>query len=184
MPLQKTTPDEIIKHSIQVFREKGYYRTSMSDLARSTGLTKGVFYHHFQSKEEVMIKSLNATRQWFDHKIFSISYDESILPEQRLNDMMEVLYTGFTRYSGGCFFANTVLETAHVEDTFMDEINGFFKSFENALRNIYKSAYMEKELDNVIQQIIADIEGTIILMQLRKDPGLLKTSLKRAIKLL
>ena len=46
MPLHKTTPAEIIKNSIKVFRKKGYYRTNMNDLAKETGLTKGIFYNH------------------------------------------------------------------------------------------------------------------------------------------
>ncbi|HEX8657003.1 MAG TPA: TetR/AcrR family transcriptional regulator [Hymenobacter sp.] len=54
MPIQKITRKELLRTCIQVFRKQGYYRTSIQDLAQATGLTKGVFYHHFASKEEIM----------------------------------------------------------------------------------------------------------------------------------
>jgi TetR/AcrR family transcriptional regulator, transcriptional repressor for nem operon len=182
MPLYKTTPEDIIKKSISVFRTNGYYRTTMNDLAQATGLTKGVFYHHFTNKEEVMKKSLQATSLWFEKKIFSIAYDDTLSPKKRLVKMADVLFSAFTQHTGGCFFANTILETAHVEDTFLIEIDDFFTLFENALSNIYKKKYKGEALKDLTQQIIADIEGTIIIMQVKKDQTLLNKAFERAIK--
>ena len=45
----------------------------MNDLAKETELTKGIFYHHFASKEEVMLKALEVTTKWFEYKIFNIA---------------------------------------------------------------------------------------------------------------
>lgn len=182
MPLHKTTPAEIIKHSLLVFRTNGYYRTTMNDLAKANGLTKGVFYHHFANKEEVMKKSLAATTNWFQRKIFSIAYDDSLEYKERLVQIADTLFDGFTRNTGGCFFANTILETAHVEDTFLEEINDFFRLFEEALSNIFKEKHSGDQLSDMVQQIIANIEGSIILMQLRKDPTLLRKALDRVIQ--
>jgi TetR/AcrR family transcriptional regulator, transcriptional repressor for nem operon len=182
MPLYKTTPEEIIKQSILVFRTHGYYRTTMNDLAKATGLTKGVFYHHFSSKEDVMKKSLQTTSSWFQKKIFSIAFDETLSHKKRLVKMADVLFEAFTQSKGGCFFANTILETAHVEDTFLEEIDLFFNLFERALENIFKEKNTKKQLKELTNQIIADIEGTIILMQLKKEPDLLKKALNRTIQ--
>lgn len=184
MPLKKTTPEEIIKKSILVFRTKGYYRTTMSDLALATNLTKGAFYHHFKNKEAVMKKSLEATFTWFQKKIFSIAYDEALTPKQRLTKMADILYKAFTKTEGGCFFANTILETVHVEDTFLQQLNAFFDAFEKALSNIFKEQLSDKELNDMLPQIIANIEGTIILMQLRKDNNLLRIALDKVISLI
>jgi TetR/AcrR family transcriptional regulator, transcriptional repressor for nem operon len=182
MPIYKTTPEEIIKNSIVVFWKNGYYRTTMNDLATATGLTKGVFYHHFSSKEDIMKRCLEVTFQWFDKKIFSIAYNNALSKQERLVKMSDVLFEAFTKNSGGCFFANTILETVNVEETFVPEINLFFESFENALRNIFKEKYKEEQLTEVVQQIMADIEGTILIMQIKKDSNLLRASLKRGIQ--
>lgn len=178
MPKSKTNIEEIILKSTLVFRTKGYYRTSMADLAAATGLTKGAFYHHFTNKEEVMKKSLQATTRWFERKIFGIAYQEGS-PKERLSKMATLLFDAFTRSQGGCLFANTVLETAHVEDTFLEEIEQFFGLFEQALSHLFQGQHQDtKALAN---QIIADIEGSIILMQLRKDPQALQEALQRTL---
>lgn len=36
------------------FSSKGYSQTSMQDITEEAGLTKGAFYHHFRSKEEIL----------------------------------------------------------------------------------------------------------------------------------
>ncbi|MEM9919572.1 MAG: TetR/AcrR family transcriptional regulator [Bacteroidota bacterium] len=180
MPLQKTTPQEIIRQSILVFRRKGYYRTNMSDLARATGLTKGAFYHHFSSKEDVMRKALQASTQWFCEKVFCIADVEQLSPGERLDQMAELSFKAFTSGEGGCFFANTVLETAHVEDTFLAEITLFFDSWKLAIQKIYQHKYSAEQLEEVVEQTIADIEGSIVLMQLYKTPHLLQKALDRS----
>ena len=184
MPKQKTTPEEIIRKSIKVFRRQGYYRTSMADLSKATGLTKGAFYHHFPNKEAVMKRSLAALAGWFDYKIFSIAYDEDLPGKERLMKMADLSFDAFTQEAGGCFFANTILETAHVEDTFLEEIQGFFSSWENALRNIFKENYNGQLLETKIQQAITSIEGAVLLMQLHRNPQLLRDALDRTIEML
>jgi TetR/AcrR family transcriptional regulator, transcriptional repressor for nem operon len=184
MPIQKTTEKEIIIKSIHVFRQKGYYRTTMNDLAKETGLTKGSFYHYFSSKEEVMIKALRATSIWFEKKVFSYAYDKTRSKKDRLQSMSDVTYKTFTENIGGCYFANTILETAQVEDTFITEIKLFFTLWQNAFREIFEERYQGDVLDDIIHQIIGDIEGSIIIMQLHNNPIYLQKALKRAVNLL
>ncbi|MEM7103334.1 MAG: TetR/AcrR family transcriptional regulator [Bacteroidota bacterium] len=184
MPLQKVTRQEIILGSIQVFRRRGYYRTSMSDLAKELNLTKGAFYHHFSNKETVMLQALDATTAWFRRKIFSVAYEEDLTAAERLRKMGDYTYRAFTDYPGGCFFANTVLETSHVEDTFIDSVLRFFGHWENALINILKESKPLAQAKADAQKIIADIEGSIILMQLYKDPSRLKQALDRGLNFL
>jgi TetR/AcrR family transcriptional repressor of nem operon len=184
MPIQKVNRDEIIKASLRVFRQRGYYRTSMKDLANELGLTKGVFYHHFPDKEALMREALQAFTVWFDRKVFALAKDQNKSVQQRLDEMAKVTFEAFTADLGGCFFANTVLETAHVEDTFMDDLKDFFTRWQNALAELLSENYSEKRSLELADQIIADVEGSIILMQLHKNPVYLKKSLKRTRKLL
>ena len=38
----------------QLFAEKGYDTTTMQDIVRTSGMSKGAIYHHFSSKQEVL----------------------------------------------------------------------------------------------------------------------------------
>ena len=45
---------EILDAAQKLFTEKGYSKTTVTDILNVHGLSKGVFYYYFKSKEEVM----------------------------------------------------------------------------------------------------------------------------------
>ena len=45
----------ILNAAMQVIRSKGYSATRIEDICEAAGLTKGSFFHHFSSKEELAI---------------------------------------------------------------------------------------------------------------------------------
>lgn len=50
------TVDRILEVSCRLFMEKGYERTSIQDIIDNLGgLSKGAIYHHFKSKEDILI---------------------------------------------------------------------------------------------------------------------------------
>jgi TetR/AcrR family transcriptional regulator, cholesterol catabolism regulator len=67
----------------QIFRDRGFDATSVSDIARSLGLTKAGLYHHFESKEallfEIIMFGLDTVR------------DEVLLPVAQIRDPEERL---------------------------------------------------------------------------------------------
>lgn len=44
----------IIRTAYKLFAEKGYEKTTVSEIIESVGSSKGGFYHHFKSKDEVL----------------------------------------------------------------------------------------------------------------------------------
>ena len=52
----KAKPDarrRLLDAAMLVIRTQGYAATSVDDICRAAGLTKGAFFHHFKSKEEL-----------------------------------------------------------------------------------------------------------------------------------
>jgi len=75
----------------QLFRDRGFDATSVSDIARALGLTKAGLYHHFESKEallfEIMMFGLDKVR------------DEVILPVRVIRDPEERLRQLISRHA-------------------------------------------------------------------------------------
>jgi AcrR family transcriptional regulator len=55
-PKQERT-GEIIQAAIDEFLENGYDGTSMESIARRAGVSKGGLYHHFSSKDEILLQA-------------------------------------------------------------------------------------------------------------------------------
>ena len=57
----KNTKNSILKAAAICFAEKGYDKTDVDEICRKANLTKGAFYHHFSSKQELFLNMLD---QW------------------------------------------------------------------------------------------------------------------------
>jgi TetR/AcrR family transcriptional regulator, cholesterol catabolism regulator len=98
MPAQRlaaTGPDPrraaMYRTVAQLFRDRGFDATSVSDIARALGLTKAGLYHHFESKEallfEIMMFGLDKVR------------DEVIVPVRAVRDPEERLRQLIVRHA-------------------------------------------------------------------------------------
>ncbi|MDP2194447.1 MAG: TetR/AcrR family transcriptional regulator [Rhodocyclaceae bacterium] len=45
--------DHVLAAALQLFTQRGYFNTSVPDLARTAGVSVGSIYHHFKDKEDV-----------------------------------------------------------------------------------------------------------------------------------
>lgn len=54
---------KILDAALQVIRAQGYAATTVDDLCRTAGVTKGAFFHYFTSKEDMAVA---AARYWQD----------------------------------------------------------------------------------------------------------------------
>ncbi len=52
---RKDARTKLLEAALHVIRDRGYTATSVDDLCRAAGVTKGAFFHHFRSKEELAV---------------------------------------------------------------------------------------------------------------------------------
>ena len=58
---QVPTRERILRAAAALFREQGFNRTSMRDLADRVGIHKSSIYHHFPGKQELLLEILETT---------------------------------------------------------------------------------------------------------------------------
>ncbi len=66
-----TMKDRIIKESIRLFLRTGYNGTSIQNITDTLGITKGAFYWHFKSKDEL----LETIIEKYDNEFLEKLYD-------------------------------------------------------------------------------------------------------------
>lgn len=52
--IRRETTERILTTSLRLLCEKGYYATSIEEIAKQAQISKGLLYHYFRSKEEVL----------------------------------------------------------------------------------------------------------------------------------
>jgi AcrR family transcriptional regulator len=106
------TRQTIVDQSLQLFSVKGYYNTSIKDVLKATGLTKGGLYGHFDSKEEIWYAVYDQAVDIWRSLVFK-GARQCEDPLERLhtitrNNMQN--YLGGEVFDGGCFFLNMLVE--------------------------------------------------------------------------
>lgn len=84
MPFVPDSRTKLLDAALRVFREKGYTATTVEDLCRAAGVTKGSFFHHFSSKEAL---ALAAIEHW--NEVTGALFADA--PFQRIADPRERL---------------------------------------------------------------------------------------------
>jgi TetR/AcrR family transcriptional repressor of nem operon len=54
-PVREDARSKLLDAALGVIRGQGYAATSVDELCRAAGVTKGAFFHHFRSKEELAV---------------------------------------------------------------------------------------------------------------------------------
>ena len=71
------TKEKIIASAIDLFSKKGFNFTSISDIAKSTGITKGAIYHHFENKDAIFYAVLESVRHLWREKVLRDLFGKS-----------------------------------------------------------------------------------------------------------
>lgn len=183
MALQKITKEEIIRIGIDLFRKQGYNRTSMNDLAQACGLQKGSFYHYFSSKEALMSAILDTLYQYYRNKIFSLAYDQTKSPAERMEIFFKKQEPVFTQELTGCLFGNITLETISMEEEFKSVIQAFFSDWIEAFKQIFlDDGNADDEALVLARQSVMEIEGALMLMRVFADAALLRNACDLVLK--
>jgi TetR/AcrR family transcriptional regulator, transcriptional repressor for nem operon len=89
---QHDSKTKFLDAALHVIRAKGYEATTVDDICEAAGLTKGSFFHHFDSKEDLALAAADHFAAMAD-RIFAAA------PYQRIADPLERLlaYVDFRR---------------------------------------------------------------------------------------
>jgi len=106
------TRGKLLAAATNVIRAKGYTATSVDDICEAAGLTKGSFFHHFDSKEELGIAAVEQFQAMAEVLFGSAPYQAKDDPRDRIFgyiDLRIAMLTGeISQYT--CLIGTTVQE--------------------------------------------------------------------------
>lgn len=184
MSQAQTTRDLIISKAYQLFREQGYYHTSMADIGQACDLLKGSIYHYFESKEALMEQVLASTYALFKKQVFSLSFATNGTPKDRLQGMLAATAHAYFQEKGGCLMGQTGSQVANRIPSFASLIRQFFKDWIEAFTHLFKTQYTADQAFQLARQAVIEIEGAVTLYCIFEDKTYLTTTCQRIESLL
>ncbi len=88
------TRARIMAASQALFAREGYDATGVADICETAGVSKGAFYHHFPTKQDVFIELLNEWLSGLDVQINRIMRESVDVPSGLLNlaDLVDTIH--------------------------------------------------------------------------------------------
>lgn len=80
------TRDRIIKNASRFFAKKGFFKTTVDDIAQATGVAKGTVYLYFKNKQELYTATIDAHFSYALKKVAEIE-TKKITATEKMNEI-------------------------------------------------------------------------------------------------
>ena len=121
MARKNDTKKKIAKVAWQLFQEKGYENTTVDDIIRLSGTSKGSFYNYYTSKDELLstlsdvfdseyeeiYPTIDPEMNSFDKLVYICVVVHRMIDEQIPNDLLAYLYSSQVTTKGNKHLLNT-----------------------------------------------------------------------------
>lgn len=131
-----TLKASIIEESLRLFSLKGFFSTSLHDILEASGASKGGFYNHFKSKEDLFFHVLQRAREiWRDKNLKGI--DRMVSPVEKLERLLTNYRDRYLKnareFPGGCVFITLSVELNDQSPRLFAEIDKGFVGLKNLI---------------------------------------------------
>jgi len=176
----------IIEKAAPVFNKKGVAGTSLSDLTRVTGLTKGSIYGNFKDKDEVAVAVFQYNVDNLINSLFKEMEKESSAVEKllALPKAYGRRYKQIIAY-GGCPILNTATEADDTHEALCQLTKEAIARLKQKICSLVALAIAENEIHNetdgnaMANIILALIEGGSILAKVTGEDSYMIDSLEQ-----
>jgi len=152
----------LLKNASDLFRTKGYHRTSIQDIADACQLTKASIYHHISSKESLALDLIRELREHYQTNIFPISCDPTLSRPQRLKHYLQRLADYYQEEGQSCMLKKFLGELTPADGSLWEEVKAFADDSINAIINVLPEEPKEEIRAQAIR-IFTLIQGYLLL---------------------
>jgi len=158
-----TTRDHIVEAADQLFYRQGYAHTSFSDIADDVQISRGNFYYHFKSKDEILDAVINE-RLTNTRKLLAQWEAEGETPADRIRSFIHILTanrTSIKRY--GCPVGTLSTELVKLDHASQAGATKLFTLFRTWLRRQFTLLGRKADADALAMHLLARSQGVATL---------------------
>jgi len=145
--------EKIIIESIGPFSAKGFLNTSINDVMKASGTSKGGLYNHFRNKGELFSAVLEESRKrWREINLAGLDGIDSPIGKiiRILENYRDRYLAGSSDVPGGCIFVRVSLESSDLAEQWPEiarEISEGFDRFKVMIRRYLDQAKNTGEIE-------------------------------------
>jgi AcrR family transcriptional regulator len=163
MIVEQGTRERIVKAADQLFYQQGFEPTSFADIAAEVGISRGNFYYHFKTKDEILDAVINRrltnTEQMLDH--WEATGED---PVARIRSFIHILIVNgekIRRY--GCPVGTLSAELAKLNHAAQSDAAGLFTLFRVWLGRQFTRLGFAERSDGMAMHLLARSQGVAAL---------------------
>lgn len=126
----------ILDTALELFAEKGYHQTSISDITRRAGISKGLVYNYFESKEAVL-RSIIQTGYDTAYSNLDLNGDH-MLAEEEFIAFLRLTFRSVRENPRFWKLYSALVMQPGIQDMIMAEYNEKAKDIQKLLTNFMK----------------------------------------------
>lgn len=176
---EKSNRDRIVEAADQLFYRQGYEHTSFSDIAEAVQLSRGNFYYHFKTKDQILdavieLRLANTRRllqQWE-------SAGEE--PADRIRSFIHILIANKAKIKlYGCPVGTLCTELSKLNHASRAEANKLFSLFRAWLRRQFKQLGCSADADKLAMHLLARSQGIATLASAFHDEKFIRREVEQ-----
>jgi AcrR family transcriptional regulator len=172
------TSEIILDKVAPIFNKQGYVGTSLTDITKATGLTKGAIYCNFLNKEDLALKSFQLNVNLAITPLFKlVASKEGSLNKLHAITEYQRSYYDLVKDRGGCPMLRAGVDTKFINPLLFKAAQNLSQKFTIGLTNIIKDGIINNEIkpntdpDKYAKIILSLIEGSSLLTFTHNDPN-------------
>ena len=165
----RTTRDHIVEAADELFYQQGYEHTSFADIAAAVRISRGNFYYHFRTKDEILDAviglRLSNTREMLEQW-----EAEGERPADRIRSFIHMLVMNRAKIMRhGCPVGSLCNELAKLDHGAQAGAAGIFTLFRDWLRRQFALLGREADADALAMHVLARSQGVAALANAFRD---------------
>ena len=174
-----TTRDSIIEKADTLFYEGGFEATSFADIAAAVGISRGNFYHHFKTKDDILdaviCRRIERTRAMLEGW-----QAESEGPRERILSFIHMLIANRTKIMAfGCPVGTLCSELAKLDHAAQDRATEIFSLFRDWLAGQFRALGAGKRAEPLALHLLAWSQGVAVMASAFKNESFVRSDAVR-----
>jgi len=169
---QQKTRARIEEKADELFYENGFEATSFADIAKAVGISRGNFYHHFKSKDDILNavirRRLSKTRGMLEQ------WERNEPPKSRIVSFIRILLTNKTKIMAfGCPVGTLTTELMKLDHVAQDRATDIFTLFRDWLADQFLSLGYGDKSTSLALHLLGRSQGIAVMASAYRDEGFL-----------